>query len=130
MGQSPYARLIFGFVVGTDDEPPAFLADHNDSVDEYILAKAGLEDSTDWKLRNRVVGECIADVEHIGYHEMPDFVLCVRGLCHSVEWSETKLITPELLRVDPAKVAEFRRWCDENGTPWQEPGWLMSAYLG
>lgn len=129
MVQTPYARLMFGFVVGTDDDPPAFLESYVD-LNHLILNRAGLADSCDWKLRNRVVGECIADMEHVGYCATSDYVLCVRGLCHSVEWSETKLITPELLRVDPAKVAEFRRWCDENGAPWQEPGWLMAAYLG
>ena len=129
MGQSANGRLVFGFKVGEEDEIPEFLAAYEGDLDYLILAKAGLSESRDWHLRNATVEACVADMERLGTYDYCQHVLCVRGLKLSAEWSETVVITPELLTVPPEKIAEFKAWCDANGVPWQEPQWLLSSFF-
>lgn len=136
MGISSNAMLYFGFPVGDNDEPPAFLEDRDnedglvEAFDDMICEKAGLAPDAEYDERSKVIKASPVEMQIYCSYEWPMFLLCVRGAEHMVHRGYTAEITPENMIVEPAKIAAFKIWCEANGIEWQEPKWLLCSMYG
>ena len=129
MGVSSDGMLSFGFEVGGEDEPPAWMADYED-FDDFLCAKGGLPINSGYAERKPVIDACPAELYRFCSWEYPMYILGVRGAEHCVNRGYTKEINAAELTVDQAKINAFKTWCNANEIEWQEPKWLLCSMYG
>jgi hypothetical protein len=128
MGISSDAMLYFGFPVGGEDEPPAWLEGYQD-FDDYVCtdvpANAG------WEIRSPIVKACPAELFTYCSYDYPMHILGVRGAEHRVYRGYHKDISvADLTAVSPARILAFKNWCEGRGIEWHEPRWLLCSMYG
>ena len=132
MGTSTDAILVYGFEIGSEDEPPEFLEAFDGDFDEYLndisgLPKYGESGHTfeaQWAWRD----SCPADMTMHCSYDYPMYILAVRGTKTTAYRGYPKEI--KSLAIDEAKVSAFREWCEANGIEYQEPKWLLVSMWG
>lgn len=132
MGVSSDGMLYFGFPVGEDEEPPIWLEDTEDHDFEiFLIEKAGMSyEKNSYEERSAVIKSCPADLMLYCSYDYPMYILSVRGCEHRVSRGHFKEITTDMLKVDEAKILDFKKWCEENNIEYKEPKWLLCSMYG
>lgn len=133
MGVSTNAMLVFGFPVGDEDEAPEWLefTDEVEDFDAWLAMKAGLtrEENT-YEARRKIAAACPADLFTHCSSDYPMYILGVRSAEFRAIRGDPTDIDPEELDLDGATVGLFKKWCEANDIPYQEPKWWLCSYWG
>ena len=144
MGVSTDAILAFGFDLGLEDEPPAFLQQEGEDApsldfEEFIQQEAGIqyphgfgygtpEYDAYYQAKKAAIEACPVDLIMHCSHEYPMYFLAVRGTeSKAYRGSPTKV---EAAPIEPAQVQAMREWCGAHGIEWQEPAWHIFSMWG
>jgi len=128
MGISNTAKLVFGFEVGGEDEPPAWLGEDQE-FSEFLSEKLGIP-TNDYKARWTAEAACIVDLDQHCSDSYPMYILTIRACTKTAERGYLTEIDPSSLIVPEEKIAEFKAWCEGYDIPYQEPKWLLCSMNG
>lgn len=143
MGVSTDAILAFGFDLG-EELPESLVGEDGDSggfeFEEWLKTKAGIvypeghagikspAYTAYYEAGKALVEACPVDlITHCSY-DYPMYFLAVRGTEVKAWRGHPKTVTTGPIK--QSQLNAMRKFCDDNGIPWQEPQWHIFSLWG
>lgn len=131
MAVSTEGILVFGFQVGSEDEPPEWLMDEDGNMMDFDDFVCGPYSSgEDYAIRSAAMKACPADTTLFCSYDYPMLILAVNGTEKRVYRGDAVEIDPASLMVEPARVAAFKLWCEQKSIAYEEPKWWLVSMWG